>query len=81
MENDKTPGNDELWSILGWCKNSITGINQWRFYQRRTKYLSKTSDNEINWKKDRDKRFIKNWRLISLLNTDLKLISKALATL
>ena len=29
-------------------------------------------------KKDRDKRFIKNWRLISLLNVDLKIISKVL---
>ena len=30
-------------------------------------------------KKNRDKRFIKNWRAISLLNIDVKLISKVLS--
>ena len=30
-------------------------------------------------KKDKDKRYIKNWGLISLLNVDLKIASKALA--
>ena len=31
-------------------------------------------------KKDRDKRFIKNWRPISLLNVNMKLISNVLAS-
>ena len=31
-------------------------------------------------KKEKDKRFIKKWRLISLLNADTKIISKVLST-
>ena len=31
-------------------------------------------------KKERDKRFIKKWRPISLLNVDYKIIAKALVT-
>ena len=30
-------------------------------------------------KKDRDKRFVKNWEPVSLLNVDTKILSKSLA--
>ena len=30
-------------------------------------------------KRDRDKRFVKNWRPISLLNVDTKILPKSLA--
>ena len=34
---------------------------------------------ELLEKKDRDKRYIKNWRPISLLNVDTKIMSKAIS--
>ena len=45
--------------------------------KRTFKYISKTSYHYVN--RDRDKRFIKHRRPISLLNLDLKVISRALS--
>ena len=49
-------------------------ISKWR-----TKHIIKINCNKTYIKKDKDKKLIKNWRHISLLNVDTKLISKVLA--
>ena len=41
--------------------------------------FSKTSNYQVNWKKNKDKWLTKNWRPISLLNVDTKLVWKVLA--
>ena len=83
MQNDKSPGIDGLtkefyetfWielkeifvdSVLETKEKGHLSISQ------------KQAVIQLIKKKDRDKRFIKNWRSISLLNVDLKIISKAL---
>ena len=49
------------------------------FSWRWVKSFSETSSYKTYRKKDRDKKLIKNWRPIPLLNIDTKLISKVLA--
>ena len=53
------------------------------FYQVKTNkeysISQKQAEIELLEKKDSEKRLIKNWIPISLLNTDLKIFSKALA--
>ena len=83
MQNNKSPGNDgfrkefyeTFWnelketfvdSVLEAKENGCLSIPQ-----RQAIIL-------LIEKKDRGKRFIKNWRPISLLHVDLKIISKAL---
>ena len=83
MSNGKTPGNDGLtgefykkfWPLL---KDTLFKSY---LYSKDHGYLSTSQRQAIIKlleKKDKDKRFIQNWRPISLLNVDTK-ISKAIA--
>ena len=77
MENNKTPGNDELtneFNITFWNKVKISLL-----LAIEKAYLVKQVVIKLIEKEGRDKRYIQNWRAISLLNLDVKLISKALA--
>ena len=84
MQNNKTPGNDGL--TKEFYKTFWNEIKQ--FFLKSVKQAKEEGQLSISQlqaviklieKKDRDKRYIKNWRSISLLNVDTKIISKALA--
>ena len=85
MKNDKTPCNDELskerYELFRDDVKipSLASIND-AFIKEELNTSEKQAVMKLILKKDRGKRFIKNMRPISLLNTDLKLILKALAT-
>ena len=84
FQKNKTPGNDGLtaefylafWPILG--KHLVASFN----YSHDHGELSNSQKQAVITlleKKGKDKRFIKNWRPISLINVDTKIASKALA--
>ena len=83
-KKNKTPGNDGLtiefylafWPLFG--KYIVDSIN----YSYEFGELSNSQKQAIITlieKKGKDKRMIKNWRPISLINVDAKIISKVLA--
>ena len=83
MKNDKSPGNDGLtreFYVTFWDDIKATFVSSLKKAKER-KELSISQRQAIIKlieKKDRDERYIKNWRPISLLNVDIKILSKAL---
>ena len=84
MPNGKSPGHDGL--AKQFCEHFWDDL---RFYFINSLKQSKFDGNlsiserqaiiKLIAKKDRDKRFFKNWRPISLFNVDTKILSKSLA--
>ena len=84
MQSDKSPGNDGLtkefyetfWKELKeiFVDSVSEAIEKGNLSTSQRQAIIKLIE-----KKDRDKRFIQNWRPISLLNVDLKVISQGLS--
>ena len=84
MKNDKSPENDGItkefyeffWDNI---KNSLSNSIKKSFISGELSTSQKQAVIKLIEKKERDKWLIKNWRPISLLNIDTKLISKVIA--
>ena len=83
MPNNKSPGNDGLtkefyevfWEDL---KSPLISSFKSTFDKGELSNSQKQVVIKLRERKDKDKRLIQNWRPISLLNVDLKILSKAL---
>ena len=84
MQNNKSPGNDGLtkefyegfWDEI---KELLIASATEAKHRGELSISQRQAIIKLIEKKDRDKRYIKNWRPISLLNVDTKIISKALS--
>ena len=84
MEINKSPGNDGLTKEFYeafWDHVKVPLLLSFKmaFLKKELSTSQKQAVIKLIEKKDRDKRFIKNWRPISLLNVNVKLISKVLS--
>ena len=84
MENNKSPGNDGLtkeFYITFWNEVKVPLILaiEKAYLVKQLGAWQKEAVIKLIEKKGRNKRYIQNWGPISLLNVDVKLISKALA--
>ena len=85
FQNNKTPGNDgiplefyrKFWPLISepfiQCANEC-------FEKREMSSSQKQAVITLTEKKGKDRSFLENWRLISLVNVDAKIVSKAIAT-
>ena len=85
MENNKSSGNDELFEVFYECfwdeiKQPFLASIHKAFLDKQLRSSQKQAVIKMLGKKGKDKRFIKNWRQISLLSTNMKTINKVLST-
>ena len=84
FQNNKSPGNDGLtvefykafWQVLG--KLMVDSLN-YSYDHGELSNSQKEAIITLIEKKDKDKRYLSNWRPISLINVDVKIGSKAIA--
>ena len=82
--NNKTPGSDGFTiEFYGFFLNAIDPIMvdsfNYAFENGEISMSQKRGIISLIPKKNKDKRYLKNWRPISLLNNDYKIVTKALA--
>ena len=84
FEKNRTPGNDGLTVkfYLGFCRSLIEKciVNTLNFAHEDAQLsnLQKQAMITLLEKKDKDRRFIKNWRPILLIYVDVKIASKVI---